>query len=277
MENYLTNFDSYSEYFINKPDLVSPNVSYIEEDGSTLFLTDTITLKHMIKNVASTQITYSPSDFYKLIVDGVPQQNVSGTYNFTTPGEHIVQLKLSTSALTPGVFADCSTITEVYLPEMVTQIPNGMFYQCENLAHIHLPISLTTIGEESFCYTSALKYIKIPNNVYLIDDSAFYNSGLKTIKLSDTLSTISSHLFYNSPNLESIIIPQQVLSIEDKAFTLCNNLKKIVSLPTNPPTCDATFGDDNDNLVIYVPSSSVNSYKNANGWSSYADRIQAIP
>jgi hypothetical protein len=32
-----------------------------------------------------------------------------------------------------------------------------------------------------------------------------------------------------------------------------------------------------NNCPIYVPSASVNAYKSASGWSTYASRIQAIP
>jgi hypothetical protein len=47
---------------------------------------------------------------------------------------------------------------------------------------------------------------------------------------------------------------------------------------TNPPTIGIdVFKNTHANLVIYVPSESVDTYKAASGWSTYADRIQAIP
>jgi len=43
-----------------------------------------------------------------------------------------------------------------------------------------------------------------------------------------------------------------------------------------PPTLGSSTFDDTNNCPIYVPSGSVNAYKSASGWSTYADRIQAI-
>jgi hypothetical protein len=34
---------------------------------------------------------------------------------------------------------------------------------------------------------------------------------------------------------------------------------------------------DDTRCIIYVPSASVDTYKAASGWSTYASRIQAIP
>jgi len=35
--------------------------------------------------------------------------------------------------------------------------------------------------------------------------------------------------------------------------------------------------ENTNNCPIYVPSASVNAYKTATNWSTYASRIQAIP
>ena len=46
--------------------------------------------------------------------------------------------------------------------------------------------------------------------------------------------------------------------------------------PTTPPTLSSNALDYTNNCPIYVPSASVNAYKSANNWSTYASRIQAI-
>ena len=47
---------------------------------------------------------------------------------------------------------------------------------------------------------------------------------------------------------------------------------------TTPPTLGTTvFNGTHADLVIYVPAGSVEAYKSATNWSTYASKIQAIP
>jgi hypothetical protein len=55
-------------------------------------------------------------------------------------------------------------------------------------------------------------------------------------------------------------------------------LTSITCNATTPPTLEDAFAFENtDNCPIYVPAESVDTYKAASGWSTYADRIQPIP
>ena len=78
--------------------------------------------------------------------------------------------------------------------------------------------------------------------------------------------------------LTSVIIGSGVTNIEQYAFENCSGLTSITCLATTPPTLVSynAFSNTN-NCNIYVPSASVNAYKSASGWSTYASRIQAIP
>ena len=46
---------------------------------------------------------------------------------------------------------------------------------------------------------------------------------------------------------------------------------------TPPEVGTGVFNGMGSNYVIYVPSQSVNAYKNARGWATYASHVQAIP
>jgi hypothetical protein len=68
-----------------------------------------------------------------------------------------------------------------------------------------------------------------------------------------------------------------VTSIGDGAFRACSNLTTLTVQATTPPTLGSSaLSGTNTNLVIKVPSASVNTYKAASGWSDYASKIQAI-
>ena len=72
--------------------------------------------------------------------------------------------------------------------------------------------------------------------------------------------------------LEELIIPSTVSKIDDGAFNR-GYLKRVVMLGTTPPEIGENTFPHSDILTIYVPPESVNKYKTASGWASYADYI----
>ena len=116
------------------------------------------------------------------------------------------------------------------------------------------------------------------NGVTKIRKYAFNNYGTLTgIVIPNTVTSIEEHAFAFCSALPRITIPQSVTSIGDDAFVMCYDLKEVIVLNPTPPTLgsNAFFGCSSD-LVIYVPSRLVDTYKAASGWSEYADKIQAI-
>lgn len=152
-------------------------------------------------------------------------------------------------------FFSASTITSINIPNSVTSIGYNTFYYCINITSIDIPNSVTNINGFAFAHCHRLTNINIPRSVTSIGDDAFgYCSGL-------TSCTIGSG----------------VTSIGGSAFKNCTSLTSITVEATTPPTLgDYAFYNTN-NFPIYVPSASVNVYKTATNWSTYASRIQAIP
>jgi hypothetical protein len=65
--------------------------------------------------------------------------------------------------------------------------------------------------------------------------------------------------------------------IGNKTFNGCINLKKVVMNAYTPPTLgDNVFAGTHADLAIYVPDHSVTAYREASGWSAYADRIKPL-
>ena len=118
------------------------------------------------------------------------------------------------------------------------------------------------------------KDIEVLNN-FLFSDC----KTLRTITLPNKIKSIGTragNVFASCHGLTEITIPSSVTSISNSSFFDCGSLTSVTCLPEIPPSLGSGVFAISDNVVIYVPAASVDAYKIAQGWSEYADRIQAI-
>ena len=158
------------------------------------------------------------------------------------------------SNLSAATFNDYGLLTSAAIKSGVTSIGFRGFYNCKTLTSIEIPDSVTSIDSEAFNGCSILSSITIPNSV----------------------TSISNYAFNNCISLSSIEIPNSVTSISDRAFSNCKSLSSITVNAATPPTLGKSVFNGST-CPIYVPAESVDAYKSATNWSTYASRIQAIP
>lgn len=127
---------------------------------------------------------------------------------------------------------------------------SGHFYECFNLKTIILPNSVVRIEQGAFRFCENLTSITIGNNVEIIGNSAF--DGCRS--------------------LTTITLPASIKEIRYQAFADCLNLTSFYCKAIIPPTIETEYNFAKM-ITIYVPRSSVNAYKSANNWSTYADQI----
>ena len=168
--------------------------------------------------------------------------------------------KLTTLELPPSVknlgsaFALCYALTEINIPEGITNIGDGMFQYCSNLTRLKIPSSATSIGARAFTSCASLTNIDLGNSITFISESAFENCGnLAAINLPATLQTIGFYAFWRCSKLENIHIPNSVTSIGVHAFSECSGLTN-VALSTNlTALVDSLFMDCPSLSSINVP------------------------
>jgi len=136
---------------------------------------------------------------------------------------------------------------------------------------------VTSIGDRAFYGCTGLSSIEIPNSVTNIENSAFtLCSGLTSVEIPNSVTSIGRYVFSECSSLTSVTIPSSVTSIGEGTFKSCNGLTSVTCEAVVPPTSGSGVFYKT-NCPIYVPSQSVNAYKTAANWSTYASRIQAIP
>ena len=106
--------------------------------------------------------------------------------------------------------------------------------------------------------------------------SEIYNTTFSSIVLPRNITSIGNGAFYRMRGFQKINIPSKVTSIANYAFNSCSSLNIILCYPSSPPTLASTQVFAGAPGIIYVPDESVDTYKAANRWSSFASRIHPL-
>lgn len=160
----------------------------------------------------------------------------------------------------------------------VTQIGDYAFGYTSGYTSITIPPSVTTFGKSAFYGVSGLNSVTIDyaSNATL-GNFQFKDLPITSLTIGSNPTRIASSMFENCTGLTTLVIPSNISSIDGSAFYGCSGLTSITVESTTPPTLGSGAFNNTNNCPIYVPPESVDTYKAASGWSSYASRIQAIP
>ena len=126
-------------------------------------------------------------------------------------------------------FSSCKNITEITIPDSVTEIGNSAFSGCTSLAEIVIPDSVTSICGSAFSGCTSLAEITIPDSVTSIGGSAFEGcASLAEIVIPDSVTEIGSSAFSGCTSLSKVDLPKKLSTIEAYTFSGCSSLESIV-------------------------------------------------
>ena len=176
--------------------------------------------------------------------------------------------------LESGAFIFCSYLSEANLP-VCSHVGQGAFYRA-GLVNAYLP-NASYIGVSAFRYCESLESINIQKAEY-IDAYALYGC-LKLKEIDIPLCYyISDSAFENCELLETANVPK-CSTFGNGAFSNCRALKtvNIGNVTSVPKIYGSNLFSDCINLVsIYVPSSLLNSFINASGWSIWSTKFVGV-
>ncbi len=235
-------------------------------------------------------------------IDLPEELSVLGYWTFRNSGLESFTLPKNINVVVESLLAGCENLTKVNLHEGITLIQGGAFYGCSSLESILLPSTLTELKDNAFTNT-ALKEISIPESVTEMGAGTFSGCrNLKKVNVPSGVTAIKRYLFsectaleeltlpesiksigysaFNSTNLKVFTLPSTVEAIEAEAFyrSALEKLTVLAATPPHTPGADisSNFLPRRFDFEIRVPSGSVDAYKEAEGWSNYADIISAI-
>ena len=170
-----------------------------------------------------------------------------------------------------ATFMNMTNLEWITIPSSITAIDNSSFYLCRSLQHLTIPSGITSFGTSMFRECTALQNISTPKNLLMKSEMYRFNQSSIRRTVSD-VSTIENRCFQDNYGVTKFIIPATVTTIGTEAFSGCYAVKEYHFKSTTPPTLTNanTFTGIPSDCVIYVPSASLETYKAASIWSTYA-------
>jgi len=139
----------------------------------------------------------------------------------------------SVTTIGDGAFNSCTGLTEVTIPNSVTTIGDGAFSGCTGLTEVTIPNSVTSIGYVAFSGCTGLqKVIWNTRNAQCLQDKFIWSPFKNCDRLTDFIfgeevEHIPDYLCYNLTLLNTIVIPNSVTTIGERAFSECRGLQKV--------------------------------------------------
>lgn len=191
-------------------------------------------------------------------------------------------------------FEHCSDLTSLVIPSNITSIVGSAFNDCPRLFEIYNLSTLNIVAGDSN-YGQVGQYAKVVNksmstptsirsqdgfwfgvangvNYLLGYDYSHYKDA--SIVLPESYNgqsyVVNDYAFFDFSEATSVTIPKNVTSIGRFAFNL-SKLTTATCYAKVPPVCaEYAFRSSScERSTLYVPSASVEDYKNANEWKNF--------
>ena len=161
----------------------------------------------------------------------------------------------------------------------LTTLGNNMAFQnCTALASFKLPMSLTDTGGKAFSGCTALTG-SLSISVDTIGQESFRSTGYTDVTVD--CITLGASAFRGISTLRTVDVSARCTSVGGVCFgssgSASNKTTFYFRSITPPALANSNAFTANNINKIYVPSGSVNAYKTASNWSTFASYIEAIP
>ena len=133
----------------------------------------------------------------------------------------------SATKISVGAFFDDHSLTELVIPDTITEIQAFAFKGCKNLKEITIPHTVKDIDVGTFSECKSLQTVNLSKGIEALFNAAFQQCGsLREIEIPAGTSSIGYAVFNDCENLEKITLPDTIRHIGESAFlntSLYNN------------------------------------------------------
>ncbi len=249
---------------------VISGVRYSIKDNEATIVKQPASLKEVI---ISSNITYKEKTYPVTSIGGTAFADCTSLtkVNYLGTIEDWCNISFDSTPVsyTKDLYLNGELLTELVIPNTVTEIKSKAFSYCTSLAKVTIPSTVTVIGSNAFSNCSSLESIDVDENntEYKTTDGILYSKDGKkliqyaigkkntTFLIPNGVTSIGSSAFAGCASLESIAIPNGVVSIESSAFSDCSSLES-VAIPNGVILIgNYAFSDCSSLESIVIPNS----------------------
>lgn len=186
-----------------------------------------------------------------------------------------VEIGDNVTSISTSSFNGCYALSSISISNSVIEIGAYAFQSCFCLKSIVIPISANFMGNGQFTYCHSLESISLSKGVTSLGLNFTKEcESLVSISIPDSVIMLAGYVFQKCYSLKSLTIPKSIQSIGTRAFADCPNMGEYHIKPLSVPSlANNGFTNIFSDCKIYVPSESVDAYKTATNWSTYASYI----
>lgn len=213
-----------------------------------------------------------------------------GGYVFANSGLTTFVLNPSMKTISDYAFAGCVNITEIVIPDYITEIGEGAFDGCINVTKVEIPLGVETIGSYAFANCTALTTANVPASVvsmgqnpfsacpnlaaldvaeetdsfYVAENGVVYDKDVYTliyypaglvgeVVIPETVRVFAGGAFAGS-SITSITIPDTIQEISANAFKDCLSLTEVIISKSVTTIADYAFENCDALETITIPN-----------------------
>ncbi len=153
--------------------------------------------------------------------------------------------------ITKIIFALPNLEGNLIIPNTITEIGEFTFANQLYLDSVYIPDSVTTIGQGAFT-GSRISSLRLPAIAEI--DMIAYRTDIETLIIPEGVITINGSAFSNSLKLYKVVLPSTLEEINVSAFSYCPNLYEII----NNSNINLQFGSKEHGEIAYYATKIVN-------------------
>ncbi len=192
-----------------------------------------------------------PPEFHLRTPSRIGKQCFYGCTSLTN-----IDLPDTVTDLGEEALAQCTSLKTATVGQKTTRIPQGLFKGCSALESVTFRGDITEIGDYAFYGCSALTNLVIPDSVTNIGYNAFYGcTGLVSVEIGDGVTGWPFD-FSGCTNLVSVTVGKGIAYIDNHYFEGCDRLEQVNVQTGNPAYTSldgVVFTKDMATLVFCPP------------------------
>lgn len=166
------------------------------------------------------------------------------------------------NTLSSYLFSNCKKLNQIIIPQSTVNIEPNAFYGCTKLTSVIVPSA-----NNHYADINGVLFNKDKN------DLLFYPKGkVGKYIIPSNITLLHASIFQNCNQLTSIVIPESVKIILEKAFAECFHLKKIYCRSAQPPLCcnNSCFERvSKTSCTLYIPKGAYSNYWLTQTWGKF--------